>query len=786
MALLSAATLLLQVALTRFFSIAQFYHFAFLVVSLALLGFGASGSFLAIAPRFRQRHYGSWYALGFALTSILAYLFVNHLPFDSYSIAWDRRQVLLMIANLIGLAVPFTFAGALIATLLIQDTKRAGIIYGANLLGSAVGAMSAPLAIGFIGSEQAIMLCVVLAAIAAMLLAEKQLWLRRISFAVAVGSTVLVIWLPGFFEIQPSEYKALSHFSLNPDAEIVATRQNAYSRLDVIRSPTIHSAQGMSLSYLGSLPPQAGLLLDGDTLLPVPDTHHAPSSLAQAMPAHIAYNIRPQSDVLVLGAGGGMDVWVAVENNARQVNVIEPNRLVYDVLTKDLNDWFTLANNPSVRFEHEQLRTFARRHEADYDVVYLTLRDNYRPISSGAFSLTENYELTVEAFEDYLDLCGDDGLLVLTRWLQQPPSESLRTLALILEALDTGDPLAHIVVFRSFQTATFIVKPTPFTSQETEALLEEISELRYDLVLAPIMPASMINQYARLDSPVYHDTFLELANQGQAFIDDYEFRVEAPTDNRPFFFHFFRWQQTPDIINNLGKKWQPFGGSGYFVLIALLGFAIFAALLFVLTPIAMRKPFRLALGQTGGRPIVRILSYFTLLGLAFLLVEIALIQRYMLSLGQPTLAIATVISALLFFSGLGSTVTHSLPWRPTLFGLSLLLMAYPLAVNLLIPTMFSLSLGLRIGTVVVLIAPVGFLMGMPFARGLAILDSTPDLVPWAWAVNGSASVVSAVLTAILALSYGFTIVLWIGGGLYLLAGLFAQFQPQGNQTSPAQ
>ncbi len=771
MALLSAAALLLQVALTRVFSIAQFYHFAFLVVSLALLGFGMSGSLLALWPKLRE--YVPWYGLGFAIVTLAAYLLLNYLPFDSYSIAWDRTQVYLLIGNLLGLAVPFVFAGALVGALLSNQAANAGRVYGANLLGSAFGSVIAPVVIAWVGSERAVLLCVWLGLAASLILGERQRRVTIPSWTLLVLTLVLVIGLPSLFEIRPSPYKRLSQFRLNPDAAIVATRQNAYSRLDIIQSSTIHSAQGLSLTYLGDLPPQAGLLIDGDQLLPVLKADEAPDTLARALPAAVAYEIRPSANVLVLGSGGGMDAWIALGNSARYIMVVEPNDLVYEALNDDLHAWAGLADDARVTLEYDEIRTFAQQTGARYDIVQLALADNYHPISSGAFTLTENYTLTAEAFKAYLELCGDNGLFVVTRWLQSPPSEDLRTLGLILEALGERDPLQHVVAFRTFQTATFIVKPTPFTSAETDALLQAIDRLRYDLTLAPEMPAEMINHYARLETPIYHDAYLELATtyDRNAFYNAYDFEVSPPTDDRPFFFHFFRWEQTPNVIENLGRRWQPFGGSGYFVLLALLSFALAAALVFILMPVVLRRSFRRALHTTGMGRSVRTLGYFTAIGLAFLLVEVALIQRYILVLGRPTLAIAVVIGALLLFSGVGSMASHRLYRRLIIVGLALLLALFPFLTNLVIPSLLILPLFARIILVVATIAPVGFLMGIPFAGAIRSLSDSNDLIPWAWAVNGSASVVSATLAVILALSFGFTTVLLVGGALYLLAAL---------------
>lgn len=789
MGLLSAAALLLQVALTRVFSIAQFYHFAFLVISLALLGFGASGSLLALWPGLRRPERGAWHALGFALSSVAAYLFVNLLPFDSYSIAWDRAQVALLAANLLALAVPFAFAGALIAALLSAEAARAGRIYSANLVGSAAGAALAPLLIGALGSERAVLLGAALGAVAALVLAEQgRRALRVASWGALATILLLMVALPAPLQIHPSPYKRLSQFRLNPDATIAATRQNAYARLDIVVSPTIHVAPGLSLTYIGNLPPQTGLLIDGDALLPVMETHGAPLALARALPTAPAYALRPGASVVVLGSGGNMEAWAALANGARAVTVVEPNRLIYDALTGDLRGVAGIAGYPHVDILHREIRTFAQERPARYDVAVLTLADNYRPITSGAFTLTENYTLTVEAFRAYLDLLNPDGLLVFSRWLQSPPSETPRALALVLEALAdrVPDPRDHIFVFRSFQTATFLVKPTPFTAAEVEALLDAIERLRYDLVLAPDMPAlaermaGLVNRFARLETPIYHEMLTALADAPDraAFYAAYDFDIRPPTDDHPFFFHFFRWRQTPEVLQNLGTRWQPFGGSGFFVLLALLIFAVAAALLLVLVPVGLRARFRAALHGAGRGRALRVAAYFAAIGLAYLLVEVALIQAYMLTLGQPTLAVAVVIGALLLWSGVGSARLGQRAGRGWIAALAAIIALTPLIVRLLTPLLLPLPLALRTAAVIALIAPAGLLMGVPFPRGIAALRGTPDLVPWAWAVNGGASVISAVLAVIIALSWGFTAVLLGGGGLYLLAAVLADSEPK--------
>lgn len=781
----SAAVLLFQVTLTRLFSIAQFYHFAFLVVSLALLGFGASGTILAVGPRLRVARLRWWYALLFAPATVIAYLILNRWSFDSYAIAWDRTQVARLLGNLFCLAVPFTVAGLLIGGYLSDPTLSAGPVYGANMIGSALGAASAPLLLAWLGGERIIVLCGALAALAALLLAgptalalDRALrWVGLLTLALCLAGVLVP---PAALDIQPSPYKTLSYFRRNPDARLEAPRTNAYSRLDVVHSPAIHSAPGLSMTYFNAPPPQIGLLLDGDNLMPVLDARAAPPEFAAAMPAAIPLSLFESPEVLILGAGGGMDVWIALNHGASSVEAVEANGLIVDALRGDLRAWSGLAADPRVDLVHREPRTFARQSDRRFDLVQLALTDTYRPVTSGAFSLTENITMTVEGFRDYLGLLRPGGLLVVTRWLQNPPSEELRTLGIIIEALDAGEPAAHVVAFRSFQTVTFLVKNEPFTPEDVGRILAAAERLKYDMVSAPDLPPETVNRFARLPEPIYYETFRALltAADRDAFYAAYDFDVRPPTDDHPFFFHFFKWRQTPDILDHLGRTWQPFGGSGYFVVVALLVFALAAALGFVVLPVAFVPRFRRAIRAAGGTGSLRIVAYFGSLGLAYLLIEVAAFQQFVLILGQPTLAIATVLATLLLFSGIGSTVSDRLPWAGALAALAILVLLWPWIMGWSREALLSLPLAARWPLSVMLLAPLGWLMGVPFARGLGVVRRVPDLVPWAWAINGGASVVSAVLAVLIALSLGFSAVLWAGGLLYAAAWLARPIPPR--------
>ena len=301
---------------------------------------------------------------------------------------------------------------------------------------------------------------------------------------------------------------------------------------------------------------------------------------------------------------------------------------------------------------------------------------------------------------------------------------------------------------------------------ELAAVREFAAARKYDLVVAPGLSPQEANRYNVLADDELYRAFNELlaSKDPGAFYAAYPFDVSPPTDDRPFFGHYFKWEQAGAVWEQLGKTWQPFGGAGYYVLVLMLAFAIAAAGACILLPLALR-------GLQGTAPYRGpALVYFAMLGLGFLFVEIPLIQQLILLVGRPTYALAAVLFGLLLFCGLGSLLSPRLPWRGALAAVMLLAAAYLLLLPDLFQAVLGLSLPARFAVGVLSLAPLGLAMGMPFPKGITWLGgAAPDLVPWAWGVNGAVSVVASVLAALVALSAGFTVVLVAGVACYGVA-----------------
>jgi hypothetical protein len=792
--LLAAGTLSFEIALTRLFALAQGYHFAFMAVSLALLGAGASGTFLSLRAPSRQG-LGRWLsicALLFGLTVPASYLLVNTIPFDTYRIAWERTQLLWMAVYYLALAVPFFFSGLAVGAALVARPDEIPRLYAANLVGSGLGPPLALLALALVGGPGTIFGVACLGYLAFLILTwtgPATTQSHRIFVAcgglLAVVCGLLFVFPPSLADIRLTPYQPLSQALLYPNSRIVFQKWNAFSRVDVIESEGIRSAPGLSMAYPGGPPPEEGLTVDAQNMAPITAVPPAQADFTDYLPPALVYQLRPHADVLILEPGGGLAVLTALHSGAGSVTAVHSNPAVVEAVRRWSGDVY---RDPRVSLVVDDPRSYLRREVRRFDLIVLPLTDSFRPVTAGAYALGEEYRYTVEAFQELLAHLAPGGLLVTERWIQLPPTESLRLWGLTVEALrgsDISNPGAHVVALRSFQTSLVIASLTPFTTDDLNRVRDFAAARQFDLIWLPDLanipgPASAlsqeelytrgINRYNVVSGAPYFRAFASLVSAANpaSFYANYPYAVSPPTDNRPFFFHFFKWRQTPYIIASLGKTWQPFGGSGYLVLVLLLALVLLLSGGLILLPLALghrHRAARLIISTSRARYLL----YFSLLGLGFLLVEIPLLQRFIVYLGQPAYAFATVVAALLVTSGIGSRylAEHIPPWLG-LASLSVFILVYPA----LLPAMFELSFGLplagRIALTVLALAPLGLLMGTPFPQGLAIVQQrAPGLVAWIWAVNGCASVVSAVLAPMLAIDLGFGMVMLLGAGAYL-------------------
>ena len=785
---LSAATLLLEITLTRVFSVTQGYHFAFMAVSLALLGFGASGTALAVLPWLLRRDVLSLLAaasIGFGAASIGSFVLTNALPFDSYTIVWGGQQLLYLALYYLSLAVPFFFAGLALGGALTKMPARAGNIYGFSLAGSGVGCLLSlwgPPLFGPSGTIGAVSLLGLLAA--AVFLWNRFRWAPAPIALAAVALVALVIGVPSVFDLRISPYKSISQ-ALRPEgAELVWSRWNAFSLVEVVRSPGLHMAPGLSFTYTGDIPPQMAVSVDGDNLSGITDAPPNEAAFTGFLPTSVAYELVPGPVVLLVEPQGGLDLLTALHQGARRVVTTLGNPLVPEVVTRRFDEAAGgIYNDDRVEVAVGGSRGYLSATNEKFDVIQVSMADSFRPVLAGAYSISESYVYTVEAFQQYFQHLNPDGFISVTRWIQVPPSDGVRMVSVAVEALESQGverPERHIAAIRSLQTLTLLVKRSELSQRDIEAIRDFSRRLQFDLVYHPGIEEAELNRYNVLQGTPYHDAVTEILSpdQRETFYRDYQFDISPPTDDRPFYFHIFRWGQVPEVVRNLGRTFQPFGGAGFLVLVGVLIVAVAASVLLIVVPLFFRPSTSIGpdmvTGPVAGGGLSKrwVFSYFAALGLGFLWIEIPLLQRFILYLDQPTYSFATVLFAILVWSGVGSLLSRRIGRFAPLAVLAAATLALIYAWTL--PSMFGATLGLplwaRFGVAVVSLAPLGIMLGIPFPRGVTVLGKrAPQLVPWAWAVNGAVSVPSAILATLLALSFGFSGVMMLAGIAYLLA-----------------
>jgi hypothetical protein len=771
--LLSATTLIFEITLSRVFSVTQFYHFSFMIVSLALLGFGASGTFLAIFPRIGRNNPSlslGVLSLGNATSILGAYILVNKVPFDSFSMAWDQKQIGIFALHYFVLALPFFFSGTAVGLLLDIYHESAGKVYATNLIGSSMGCLGALVASSLFGGEGTMVLSSGIAVLAGILALIPLLGrsLQATAAALLVG-IVLLVNLYGIlyqvrynsplpiFELNISPYKALSYALQHPEAETISLKWNAFSRVDVVSSPGIRSMPGISFRYTAPPPAEYGLLVDGDNLNPV-ILPNADFTHTEYLLEAVAFQLKPNAKTLLLEPGGGFDLFTALSLGAQEVTVVEPNPLIIEAVYH--------YTRPGVNSVQETGRSFLQRSQQQYDIVQFSLTENYHPVRSGAYSLIEDYNHTQEAYHDALSRLEEDGILILRRWLQMPPSEFLRSFILAVVVLEQNglDPGEHLVAIRSYNAGLLMIKKSPFSTMEIEAVRSFCEERAFDLVYLPGIQLSDVNRFNILEEPFYFKSFVDFlsSTKRQAWLDAYPYEVTPPTDNHPFFGHYFKWSQAPEIIAELGKSWQPFGGAGYFVLLVLLAFAIVMAGLIILLPLAF-----IPKKSTSFKSAFPNFVYFGLIGLGFLLVEIPLVQHLILYLGHPAYALTTALFSILLFSGIGSQNSARFSQRNVIAGLIVAILISPWFLDLIFDVTLGYKLFFRGLVAIIAIAPLGFLMGIPFPSGVTRIEATAqELIPWVWGVNGAFSVISSILAALIALSFGFSFSMLAGAACY--------------------
>jgi len=794
-AVLSMSALAYEIILMRLFSIIQWHHFAYMIISLALLGYGASGTFLALTRNYLLSRYSFVYLINvflFGLTSLLCFLLGQQVQFNAEEILWDFDQALRLMSIYILLTVPFFFVANAIGLSLIKFHKDMSRIYAADLLGAGTGGMVAVALLFSVFPGDSLKYISSLAMLAT-ILASWELFRNQARVIVVFTSVLLVaimilFMLPkSFTELALSPYKGLSQTLRVTGTKVVSQDSSALGLITVVESPVIpfRHAPGLSLNANDEPPSQLGIFIDGDAMTAI--THYSGNikklAYLDQLTSALPYHLSTIDHALVLGAGGGAEVLQAKYHKVKQISAVELNKQIIELVKSDFNKFSgSIYTDDNVTVFAEEARGFFTDNNNLYGLIQLVLSDSFGASSAGLHALNENYLYTVEALQLYLHHLNRDGYLAISRWIKLPPRDTLKLFTTAIDALSNKgieQPERHLILIRGLQTSTLIIKNTPITKSEIQSIKRFCNQRLFDMAYYPGMIFGEANRYNMLVEPVFFTAALSLlGNERNKFIQRYKFNIEPATDNQPYFYNYFKWRVFPEILSLKGEGGMSLLGMGYLILVATFLQAFMLSIFIIILPLIFFK--RKNISTNINHLKIRAFAYFLALGLSFLFVEMAFIQKFILFLQHPIYAVSVVLAAFLIFAGLGSLWTKRLVnsgqyIKGVKLSVLMILFIGLCYVYLLAPAfaiLMDLPVILKIIISIFLIAPLAFYMGMPFPLGMSRLaEISPEIIPWVWGVNGCASVLSAVLAALLAIQFGFTFVIVSALVLYALAAV---------------
>ena len=766
----SFSTLAFEVMLARLFAISQWHHLSFMVISIALFGFAASGSFLSLSNPSRWIHEtGSYDAAQVAVPCLLcsasfliAFAALVRLPLDYFRLVLDPVQSVYLLALYSLLIMPFLFAGWVIAWAYVVDPLRPGTVYFASMGGSALGAIAAVLMLSAIG-ELAMVALIALAPATLLPFGGTGFIKRKVSGGRSAGSTLAIVvgwalvWGVGIWLLTPaakdrvkirsSEFKMLSQALQFPDTVVVETISGIRGRIERVRSPHLRFAPGLSLKYTDPLPPADVLFIDGDQpiFLYEPMDSDEGYGFARYTHAFVGYQmVAPPDRALLMIGSGGLAVACAKSSRARQIRVVQPDPNVAGMIRRHDERLEVVCDTPRAHL--------ARTGEL-FDVIHI---ENWGASLPGADALNQDHLLTAEGLRECLRRLTPQGALIISRKLLLPPSNSLRLWATMREALagvGQNDPERCMLMLRNWDSFTLVATPSPLG--DPQQVLEFARRLNFDVVHLSGALESDANRFSVFDEPFYFQAVQKMesaAREGALddFLSGYLLDVHPRTDLQPFPGRFLKWDRIGDLYRSLGHRVQAFFLAGEVIVAVVFAQALALAGVLLLVPAA-------AISKRSRMPPSPSVVFFLAIGAGYIFAEMLFIYAGTFILGDPVVSLAVALTAILASSGAGGLWaqrcgvlrigTALLVVAATLVSTGVLLWVF--AGRLLALPEFWRYAAFSAG-----VAAPGFAMGAPFPLGMRCLLHRPEHRAFAWAVNGCTSILASVAAAQIAVSGG--------------------------------
>lgn len=739
--LITLSGLVLEVGLTRIYSASIWYHFAFVAISVALLGWGLGGFTVHVLKLTRRlsMNTAALVTLLYAAAIPLCLWLLVRFPFEL------DRLPLYFLAPLL----PFFLAGMALSIVFDLNRASSGSLYFADLVGAALGAVLVTVLLFVLGGEAALLAATIAPAIAALCLSfvpnpaaessetrKKRAGLlpRAIRMLALAGVVLTVVAVfsavkLGTFRVKPGTTKAMrNQMDANPQAHIAQTGWNAYSRIDAV--------EGVAPRHV------ARLYIDSDAWTSIYEWDGRLESASDLRNSYRAlpFRLTPNAETLVIGPGGGADVVSALSSGSRKVTAVELNPLMLKFVRSYGARAGNIYDRPDVETIQSEGRNFISRTDRKFDIIFMGFVDSWASVASGGLSLSENYLYTTEAFRAYYDHLTDNGILVVLRWETDIPRLVTNTVA-TLGAEAAGK---RIVALMEAQGAPnepkqmlFMLRKRPFTETETAEITRNWTQATA-VILPGVTAPPLIG-----DVLAGRKTLVQYETESPRF-------VSPVWDDSPFYFAIERPFRMPAAIAQPLLKWLLLPSIAMLALFAVLG-----------------RPRQASIGQYSGSVL-----YFAALGFGFIAVELALLQNLTLLVGHPIYTLSVLLFTLLAMGGMGSAISSTVSMTKACIVVAIIGAVEAISLPKLVPMLLFLPLWARIGIAMLLIAPLGLGMGIPFPRGLRETGrGSLPAPPFYWGLNGIMSVIGSVTTVFVALLSGFQAAMLMGSACYVLAAL---------------
>ncbi len=780
----SFSLLFYQITLTRIFSITRWYNLVSIIITLALLGFCISGTLIAFLKKKIDKFFNQFFYASISLFPVsifCSFIFYLTIPFNPYELGIAPIQIFYLILYCTIIGVPFLIGAFIIGVAIYKFNSNT--IYGVNMCGSGLGSLAVILSLHYFHPFRLILVTTAISTISLLIFSlNKSTLIKLVTYSfIAIYTTLLIFNFNNLTSDSISKYKPLSITLLLPNSKIEEERYSPLSVIQTVSADGLRSVAGLSLNSPYEIPEQKMIFFDGSgssTITPYKGNPEEVNYLAYT-PSALPYELiekENRNNILIVGVGGGEGLLKSELYGFKNIEGLELNIDVIDLMQNNYKGFSgDIYNKPGTTIHSKEARGFIRASNKKYDLIDLSMIDAYNNASSGVYAMNETYLYTVESLQNFYSNLSATGILAISRWINIPPKNCIKMMNICIEALRNEgiqNIEDHIIFIRSIQSATLLLSKTPFSYSQIEKSENFCNRRLFDIIYHKNINESKVNRFIKLSTPVYFESvksFLYPSNMNKNK-QAHNFDVSISTDNKPYFYNFFNYNMLRNIMSNSAQS-PPVIEWGYFILILMLFPIIIFAILFILIPLAfIDKTFRISLRE---------ISLFSLLGIGYFFIEMPLIQKFILFLSHPVYSVSIVITSLLVFSGIGSFYSMKIfpEKRRVIYsgiGISIIILTYSLLFKFFISPPFLLSFPLKIILTILMISPLGFLMGIPFPFAISQIKTfTPESYPWAWGINGFFSVISIIAASVLSIIFGLTAVFVIAAFCYLLAGILA-------------